>query len=118
MALKNLPEEVTNDDHITLNWTEPKSNGAPIAHYTPYYRTMTRGSKPAKWAKIKHTTQLLERVEVVRGKINEFVVTATNSCGESDKENIKSVNVLGKLQFTPFLVVRVHYYFRSGAVAQ
>lgn len=99
VALEDLPEEVTNNDYITLKWTEPKSNGAPITHYTPYYRIVTsRG--PGEWTelKMKDALQLLLRVKVNRGKTYEFVVTASNSRRESDKENIRRVNVLGKLR--------------------
>ena len=97
MLLEDLTNELTNADKVTLKWTEPKSNGAPILHYTPYHRIRTRDSLLGKWTASKPTTQAPEDVNVVRGKINEFVVTATNSCGESKKEDIKSVNVLGKL---------------------
>ena len=45
--------------------------------------------------------QLLEqRVDVAGGKAFEIVVTASNSRGESRKDNIKRVNVLGNSQFT------------------
>lgn len=97
MLLEDLTKELTSADKVTLRWTEPNSNGTPIIHYTPYHRIKTRDSLPRKWTASKPTTQPPEDVNVVRGKINEFVITATNSCGESKKEDIKSVNVLGKL---------------------
>ena len=100
VVLEDLPEEVTNVDYITLKWTEPKSNGAPITHYTPYYRIVTKDRHPGEWTELemKDALQLFLLVKVHRGKTYEFVATASNSRRESDKENIRRVKVLGKLQ--------------------
>ncbi len=100
VALKELPEEVEHDDFIVLRWTAPKSNGAPITHYTPYYRIVTTDGKLGKWVKAKPVTHLSdtvleERVKLDRGKAYEIVVTASNSRGESLKENIRKVTMLG-----------------------
>ena len=109
MALEDLPEEVTNVDYIPLNWTEPKSNGAAITHYTPYYRVVTTGSQKGSWIKDderrEDALQLWHSFRVSRGKTYEFVVTASNGGGESDKKNIRRVNVLGKLQLLLFAVL-------------
>jgi len=97
VELDELPEEVTDEDFITLKWTEPKNNGAPITHYTLYYKNLTRDDKPLQGTMKIGTSQLLEqRVDVAGAKAFEFVVTASNGRGESRKNNTKRVNVLGK----------------------
>ena len=102
MVLEDLPDEVTNVQYITLNWTEPNSNGGAITHYTPYYRVVTTGSEKGSWIKDderrEDALQLWHSLRVSPGKTYEFVVTASNGRGESDKKNIRRVNVLGKLQ--------------------
>ena len=101
MELDELPEEVADEDFITLKWTEPKSNGAPITHYTLYYKKLTRDDKSVEGTMVIDNIQLLEqRVDVAGAKAFEIVVTASNSRGESRKDNIKRVNVLGNSQFT------------------
>lgn len=106
VELFELPEEVINEDFITLKWTEPKSNGAPITHYTLYYEKLTRTDKAVKGTMTIDKSQLLEqRVDVAGAKAIEFVVTASNSRGESRKENTKRVNVLGNSQFTENLKI-------------
>lgn len=98
VVLEDLPEEVKQVDAITVKWTEPKSNGASISCYKMYYRIVTTADKMNEWVKTKPRTLHLEQsVEVARGKAYEFVVTASNSLGESLKQNIKMVKVLGKL---------------------
>lgn len=108
MVLEDLPEEVTNVHYITLKWTEPESNGGAITNYTPYYRILTSGSQKGSWIKDderrEDALQLWHSVKVSRGKTYEFVVTASNGRGESNKESIRRVNVLGKL---PLLLLAV-----------
>ena len=50
--------------------------------------------------RINKSQPLEKRVDVAGAKEFEFVVTASNSRGESRKDNIKRVNVLGNSQFT------------------
>ncbi|XP_078356093.1 neogenin-like, partial [Oculina patagonica] len=97
-TINNLPSEVT-DDTITLKWSEPQNNGREITHYTVYRRVLTDG-KPGEWTKIKTVTDISVRelkVELKKGKVYEFVVTATNVFGESLKEDrkIKRVKASG-----------------------
>ena len=90
MTIDNLPNEVT-DDTVTLKWSEPQSNGKVITQYTVYQRIMADG-KPGGWIKLKTVTDISVRelkVELERGKVYEFVVTATNELGESLKEDGK-----------------------------
>ena len=97
VEVDELPEEVlAMEDFITLKWTEPKSNGAPLTHYTLYYKKLTRTDKAVKGTMTIDRSQLLEqRVDVAGAKAIEFVVTASNSRGESRKDNNKRVNVIG-----------------------
>ena len=108
VALQDLPKEVMDVHYITLNWTEPSSNGGNITHYTPYYRNLITGSQKGSWIKDDEEREdalhLWHSVRVSRGKTYEFVVTASNGHGESDKENIRRVNVLGKLQLLLYAV--------------
>ena len=100
VEIDELPEEVTDENFIILKWTEPKSNGAPITHYTLYYKKLTRDDKLVDKTMTIDKSQLLEqRVDVAGAKTFEFVVTASNSRGESRKDNTKRVNVLGNSRF-------------------
>ncbi|KAJ7384340.1 hypothetical protein OS493_022453, partial [Desmophyllum pertusum] len=92
-----LPSEVTNDT-ITLKWREPKNNGKVITLYTVYQRIVTDG-KPGEWTRLKTITDISVRglkVKLEKGKVYEFVVTATNELGESLKDRkIKRVLASG-----------------------
>jgi len=96
-TIDDLPNEVT-DDTITLKWSEPQSNGKVITQYTVYQRIVTDG-KPGEWTKLKTIIDVSVRelkVELEKGKMYEFVVTATNELGESLKEGgkIRTVRAL------------------------
>ena len=89
-TIDDLPIEVT-DDTITLKWSEPQNNGKVITQYAVYQRIVTDG-KPGEWSKLKTITDVSLRewtVNLQSGKVNEFVVTATNEFGESLKEERK-----------------------------
>ena len=89
-TIDSLPNEVT-DDTITLKWSEPQNNGKEITNYTVYQRVVTDG-KPGEWIKLKIITNKSVReftVDLTKGKVYEFVVTATNDFGESLKEEEK-----------------------------
>ncbi|XP_078379478.1 tyrosine-protein kinase receptor Tie-1-like isoform X3 [Oculina patagonica] len=97
-TIDDLPSEVT-DDTITLKWSKPQNNGRVITQYTVYQRILTDG-KPGEWIKIKTITDISVRelkVELRKGKVYEFVITATNVFGESLKEDgkIKRVKASG-----------------------
>ncbi|KAJ7384342.1 hypothetical protein OS493_022455, partial [Desmophyllum pertusum] len=94
----DLPSEVINDT-ITLKWREPKGNGKVITLYTVYQRIVTDG-KQGEWTRLKTITDISVRelkVKLEKGKVYEFVVTATNELGESLKEDgkIKRVKASG-----------------------
>ena len=60
-----------------------------------YQRIVTDG-KPGEWIKLKTITDVLVRelkVDLKKGKVYEFVVTATNEHGESLKESGKFARV-------------------------
>jgi len=77
---------------ITLKWTEPENNGAPITKYSVYQRFVN----DQKWTEPKDITDTSKRDYVLKGeegKEYEFVVTATNKYGESLKTEKKTVKV-------------------------
>ena len=93
-TIDDLPNEVT-DDTITLKWSEPQNNGKVITQYTVYQRIVT-DDKPGEWIELKTITDVSVReltVNLQSGKVNEFVVTATNEFGESLKEEGKVMRV-------------------------
>ena len=88
-----LPSEVT-DDTITLKWSEPESNGKVITRYTVYQRIVADGTP--EWIELEIITDVSDKeftVKLERGKVYEFVVTATNKFGESLKEEEKIIRV-------------------------
>ncbi|KAJ7371869.1 hypothetical protein OS493_022586 [Desmophyllum pertusum] len=98
VEMSDIPSEVT-DSTITLKWSEPQSYGREIIQYTVYQRIVTNG-KPGEWDELKTITDVSVReleVELEKGKVYEFVVTATNVHGESliEKGNIKRVKTIG-----------------------
>jgi len=93
-TIDDLPNDVR-DDTITLKWSKPQNNGKVITQYTVYQRIVTDG-KPEEWSKLKTITDVSVRESTVNlqsGKVNEFVVTATNKFGESLKEEGKVMTV-------------------------
>ncbi|XP_020616013.1 hemicentin-1-like [Orbicella faveolata] len=93
-TIDDLPNNVT-DDAITLKWSEPENNGKIITQYTVYQRIVI-DDKPGEWIRLKTITDVSVReltVELERGKVYEFVVTATNEFGESLKEDGKITRV-------------------------
>ena len=93
-TIDDLPNEVR-DDTITLKWSKPQNNGKVITLYTVYQRIVTDG-KPEEWSKLKTITDVSVRESTVNlqsGKVNEFMVTATNKFGESLKEEGKVMRV-------------------------
>ncbi|KAJ7384315.1 hypothetical protein OS493_022422 [Desmophyllum pertusum] len=98
VEIYDLPSEVTNDT-ITLKWRKPKNNGRVITQYTVYQRIVTDG-RQGEWNRLKSITDISVRelkVMLEKGKVYEFVVTATNELGESFKEDgkIKRVKASG-----------------------
>ena len=86
---------------VTIKWNVPQNNGAPITRYTVYQRAINEDGTPREWNKIKVTTNLSDREVVIpeleKGKVYEFVVTASNEHGESSRagKNIKNLIVSG-----------------------
>ena len=78
---------------MTLRWEEPENNGAVITQYSIYERI----GNEEQWKRVDVINDISKREYVVRvekDKKYEFVVTATNKYGESEKskDNIKTVN--------------------------
>ena len=93
-TIEDLPSEVTVDT-ITLKWSEPQNNGKEITQYTLYQRIVTDG-KPGEWKKLETITDISVtelKVKLTRGKVYDFVVTASNELGESLKEDGKIMRV-------------------------
>ena len=105
----DLPAD-TKAGEVIIKWNTPKDNGALIEKYTVYRRTVSDDGTPQNWITLHVITNISVRnvtVQLVKGKIYEFVVSATNKHGESLKEEgkIKRIKVGGRY----YLVC--HYYF-------
>ena len=85
---------------VNLKWNKSQNSGAPITKYTVYQRIVNDGDTSHEWAKVQDITSVSVRevaVDLEIGRDFEFVVTASNKCGESKKEveKIKRISVLG-----------------------
>ena len=85
---------------VNLKWEESQNSGAPIIKYTVYQRIVTDVDTSHEWAKVHDITSVSVRevaVDLEIGRDYEFVVTASNKCGESNKqeEKMKRISVLG-----------------------
>ena len=97
--INDLPVE-TKNVKVNLKWEESQNSGAPITKYTVYQRIVNDGNTSQEWAKVQDITRVSVRevaVDLEIGRDFEFVVTASNKCGESKKEveKIKRISVLG-----------------------
>ena len=97
----DLPAD-TKAGEVIIKWNTPKDNGATITQYTVYQRTVSDDGTPRNWIRLHTITAAVSvrqvAVKLDKGKIYEFVVTATNKRGESSKEeeNIKRIKVGGR----------------------
>ena len=85
---------------VNLKWKESQNSGAPITKYTVYQRIVNDGNTSHEWAIVQDITSDSVRevaVDLEIGRDFEFVVTASNKCGESKKEvkKVKRISVLG-----------------------
>ena len=85
---------------VNLKWKKSQNSGAPITKYTVYQRIVNDGDTSHEWAKVQDITSVSVRevaVDLEIGRDFEFVVTASNKCSESKKEEekIKRISVLG-----------------------
>ena len=88
----DVPGFVEITDEIILYWDKPNSNGAAITQYSIYQRV---GNEWKLIAVIHDISKREYVLEIERGKVYEFVVTATNKFGESSlEENIKWIQAL------------------------
>ena len=87
---------------VIIKWNTPKDNGATITQYTVYQRTVSDDGTPRNWIRLHTITADVSvrqvAVKLDKGKIYEFVVTATNKHGESfkEEEKIKKITVGGR----------------------
>ena len=101
VKIDDLPGETT-DDTVTLKWKEPESNGKVITMYTVYQRVVTDG-KEGQWTEMRKIRDVSVRelkIELERGKVYQFAITATNELGESPKQeeaNIQQVKAEGSM---------------------
>ena len=108
VELTDIPSFV-NSSEIMLRWRKPSDNGANITRYTVYQRIVSEDT----WQFIDDldppTCEYVIPVE--RGKKYEFIVTATNRCGEGEKneDNAKRVDVSGRFS----LYVICSYFVRN-----
>jgi len=98
VELTDIPSFV-NGNKITLRWRKPSDNGANITRYTVYQRIVSEDTNKLDWQFIAnlYPPACEYVIPVERGKKYEFIVTATNKCGESKKNevNAKRVDVSG-----------------------
>jgi len=95
----DVPAEVQSDE-VTLKWTMPSSNEVDITQYTVYIRNVTSNDTVGDWRKLEVIYDVSIHAYVVtlkKGQKYDLVVTATNKCGESlkDQHYIKRIRVLG-----------------------
>ena len=97
-----ITEALNEDGKITLRWQKPEENGAAIIQYSKYQRIVDE----EQWTNRENITDTDKRSHVFKVKKAEkyeFVMTATNKYGESEKTNVQEVEVLaGKHDFSSF----------------
>ena len=95
VQLLDVPDKIDKCD-ILLKWRGALDNGAIITKYTVYQRTVNRNGEVQLWKRIhsslKHEYHVLN---LERGEVYEFKVTATNKIGEGmeDEQYFKKVKV-------------------------
>ena len=95
VILLEVSEKIDKCDFI-LKWKETRYNGAPITKYTVYQRTVNGNGEVQPWKGIHSSLDREYHVlNLERGKLYEFKVTATNEVGEGmeDEQFFKNVNV-------------------------
>ena len=97
-----ITEAINEDGKITLKWQKPEENGAAIIQYSKYQRI----ADEEQWTNRENITDTDKRsyvFKVKKGEKYEFVMTATNNYGESEKTYVQEVEVLaGKHDFSSF----------------
>ncbi|XP_068733604.1 fibroblast growth factor receptor 1-A-like [Montipora capricornis] len=95
----DLPSETKNVS-VTIKWNKPQNNGAPITQYTVYQRVVSDNYTLGEWNKIRVIKDESRReviVQLVKNKVYEFSVTATNKHVDSLRggKNIRKLVVSG-----------------------
>ena len=95
VQLLDVPDKINKCDFL-LKWKETRHNGAPITKYTVYQRTVNGKGEVQLWKRIHSSLQHEYHVlNLERGEVYEFKVTATNKIGEGmeDEQYFKKVKV-------------------------
>ena len=95
VQLLDVPDKIDKCDFL-LKWKETSDNGAPITKYTAYQRTVNGNGEVQLWKRIHSSLQHEYHVlNLERGEVYEFKVTATNKIGEGmeDGKYFKKVKV-------------------------
>lgn len=94
VEIGECPSEILEGSMI-LTWIAPKENGAVITEYIVYQREVNENGSDSDWER-KPTGQVVLQHEVIglkSRKMYEFQVTAKNWCGESAREEDKTIRV-------------------------
>ena len=95
VQLQDVLDKIDKSDFL-LKWKETRDNGAPITKYTVYQRTVNGYAEVQPWKGIYSTLDHEYHVlNLERGEVYEFKVTATNEVGEGseDEQYFKNVKV-------------------------
>ncbi|XP_020623251.1 twitchin-like [Orbicella faveolata] len=95
VQLLEVPDKIDKCDFL-LKWEKTRDNGASITKYTVYQRTVNESDQAQRWRNV-HSSLACEYhvLNLERGELYEFKVTATNKVGEGmeDEQYFKKVKV-------------------------
>ena len=95
VQLLDVPDKIDKCDFL-LKWKGTRDNGATITKYTVYQRTVNGNGEVQLWKGIhSFLTYEYHVLNLERGELYEFKVTATNKVGEGmeDEQYFKKVKV-------------------------
>jgi len=95
VQLLEVPDKIDKCDFL-LRWKETRDNGASITRYTVYQRTVNESGPVQPWRDVHSSLANDYHVlNLERGGLYEFKVTATNKVGEGmeDEQYFKKVRV-------------------------
>ena len=95
VQMLEVPGMIDKCDFV-LKWRETRDNGASLTKYTVYQRTVNENGQVQPWKDIYSSLAYEYHVlNLERGGLYEFKVTATNKIGEGmeDEQYFKKVKV-------------------------
>ena len=95
VQMLEVPGMIDRCDFV-LKWRETRDNGASLTKYTVYQRTVNENGQVQPWKDIYSSLAYEYHVlNLERGGLYEFKVTATNKIGEGmeDEQYFKKVKV-------------------------